>query len=78
MPNAPRDEVAGLLGTAVKIKLHSPPIEGRANEALVVFLAERLGLPRRAVRLERGDTSRHKQVRIDGLDLATVHRLLGI
>ena len=78
VPNAARDEVAGMFGSAVKIKLSAPPVEGRANEALVKFLAGRLGLPRRAVSLERGDTSRHKLVLIDGLDLATVRRLLGV
>ncbi len=76
IPNAPRDEVTGWLGAALKVKLHAPPLEGRANEALVEFLAGRLGLPHRAVTLLRGDTSRHKVVRIDGLDLATVKRRL--
>ena len=77
MPGASRDEVAGTMGSAVKIKLRAPPIEGRANEALVEFLAEKLVLPRRAVSLERGDTSRLKLLRIDGLDLATVRTRLG-
>ena len=77
-PNAPRTEVVGWLGDAVKIKLHAPPLEGRANAALCDFLAERLALPRRAVTLLRGDTSRAKLVRIAGLDLAAVRTRLGI
>ncbi len=77
IPGASRDEVAGTMGTAVKIKLRAPPVEGRANEALVEFLAEHLGLPRRAIALERGDTSRQKLLRIDGLDLPAVRARLG-
>ena len=70
IPNAPRDEIAGWLGAALKVKVHAPALDGRANEALLAFLAEKLGVPRRAVTLVRGDKSRHKVVRIDGLTLA--------
>ena len=78
IPGASRDEVTGTLGAAVKIKLRAPPVEGRANEALVEFLAARLALPRRAVTLERGDTSRHKVLLIAGLDQPTVRTRLGV
>ncbi|MBI4626230.1 MAG: DUF167 domain-containing protein [Verrucomicrobia bacterium] len=70
VPNAPRHEVVGWLGEALKVKIHAPPVEGRANEALCEFLADELGLPRRAVTVLRGDTSRLKLVRIAGLTLA--------
>jgi uncharacterized protein len=69
IPNAPRNEVVGWLGEALKIKIHAPPVEGRANDALCEFLAAELGLPRRAVTVLRGDTSRQKVVRIAGLTL---------
>ena len=69
IPNAPRDEIAGWLGAALKVKVHAPALDGRANDALLVFLAEKLGVPRRAVILVHGDKSRHKIVRIDGLTL---------
>jgi uncharacterized protein (TIGR00251 family) len=72
IPNAPRDEIAGWLGDALKVKVHAPALEGRANDALLVFLAKELGVPRRAVTLLRGDKSRHKVVRITGLTLAEV------
>ena len=62
----------------MKVKIQAPPIEGRANEALIEFLAEVLEVPRRTVTLVRGDTSRHKTVRIDGLDLAEARRRLGV
>lgn len=70
IPNAPRSQVVGWLGDALKIKIHAPPVEGRANEALCEFLADTLRLPRRAVTVLRGDTSRQKLLRIEGLTLA--------
>jgi hypothetical protein len=69
IPNAPRDEIAGWLGAALKVKVHAPALDGRANDALLAFLAAKLGVPRRAITLVRGDKSRHKVVRIDGLTL---------
>lgn len=72
IPNAPRNEIVGWLGPALKVKVHAPALEGRANDELLAFLAERLGLPRRAVTLVRGDKSRQKVVRIAGLDLSEV------
>jgi len=78
IPNAPRSEVAGWLGPALKIKVHAPALEGRANEELLDFLAARLGVPRRSISLLRGEKSRQKVVRIDGLDLAAVRARLQI
>ncbi len=72
IPNAPRDEIAGWLGDALKVKVHAPALEGRANDALLEFLADKLGIHRRDVTLVRGDKSRHKVVRITGLTLAEV------
>lgn len=67
IPNAPRSAVAGWLGEALKVKVKAPPVEGRANEALCEFLADELGVPRRAVTVLRGDTSRLKLIRIESL-----------
>jgi uncharacterized protein len=78
IPNAPRDEVVGWLGSALKVKVHAPALEGRANDALLEFFAEELAVPRRTVTLLRGDKSRQKVIRIDGLDLAEVKRRLGV
>ncbi|HTO04914.1 MAG TPA: DUF167 domain-containing protein [Opitutus sp.] len=78
IPNAPRNEIVGRLGDAIKVKIHAPPLEGRANDALCEFLAECLNVPRRGVTVVRGDTSRQKVVRIDGLSLAEATSRLGI
>lgn len=67
MPNAPRSEVAGTVEDAVKIRIKAPPVEGKANKALVEFLAETLGLRRRDVELLRGETGRNKQLLVRGL-----------
>lgn len=72
IPNAPRTEITGWLGGALKVKVRAPALDGRANDALLDFLATTLGLPRRAVTLVRGDKSRHKVVRVAGLTLAEV------
>ena len=72
VPNAKADSVAGEYAGAVKIKLRTPAIEGKATAALICFLAERLELPRHTVVLERGHKSRDKVIRIDGLSQADV------
>jgi len=64
MPNAKRTEVDGLHDGALRVRLAAPPIEGRANEALVAWLAKSLGVRRRDVELLRGESSRRKQVAI--------------
>jgi hypothetical protein len=76
VPNAPRTQVIGWLGEALKVKVHAPALEGKANEELCSFLAETLGLPKRSVRLLLGDTSRKKLLEIDGLTREQVVALL--
>ena len=78
VPNAPRSAVVGWLGDALKIKIHAPALEGRANDALCKFLADELGLQRRAVTLAHGNKSRQKLIRIAGLSLAEVKSRLGV
>ena len=65
-PGAKRSEIAGLHGAALKIRLAAPPIEGRANEALLKFIAELFDVPLRQVELKQGGQSRHKVVAITG------------
>ena len=68
VPNAKRNEVTGEHGDAVKIKVAAPAIEGKANEALLEFIAEKLGLHRRNLTLIAGGKSRDKLIEIVGLD----------
>jgi hypothetical protein len=67
IPNARSDVVVGKHGGALKIKLRAPPIEGKANVALLRFLAEQLKLPRKAIVLKSGEKSRDKTIQIHGL-----------
>lgn len=69
-PGAKRTEVAGLHGDALKIRLAAPPIEGRANEALLKFIAESFAVPLRQVELKQGGQSRHKVVAVSGSQVA--------
>lgn len=64
-PNAKRTEVVGLHGGDLRVRLAAPPVDGKANDTLTAWVAEQLHLPKRAVRLLRGTTSRQKQLEID-------------
>ena len=61
-PGAKRTEIAGLHGDSLKLRLASPPVDGKANECLIGFLAERLGVKRSQVTITRGLSSRRKTV----------------
>ena len=76
-PRASREEIAGFEGETLRVRVTAPPVEGRANRALVRLLAKRLGLPRGAVHVVTGQTSRSKVVAIDGLDATELRRRLG-
>ena len=76
-PGARKSGIAGLHGDSLKVKLSAPPSEGRANAELLRYLAEALGVPHSAVRLERGASSRKKWVRVSRTDIDP-QRLLGL
>jgi len=63
-PGAKRTAVAGVHGECLKIRLAAPAMEGRANAALVAFLAELFRVPQRSVSILRGETARRKTLRI--------------
>ncbi len=65
-PQARRTEVAGLHGESVKIRLAAPPLDNRANEELVAFVAARFGVARRDVTLLSGEKSREKRLEVRG------------
>lgn len=78
VPRASKNEVAGMHGEAIKIRLTAPPVEGKANEALITFLAEQLGVKRSQIEIVAGHTSRTKMVSVVGLLPDQVEeRLLG-
>jgi uncharacterized protein len=66
-PRAKRNAIVGELGDALKIALNAPPVDGRANEACIEFLAEALDVPRSSVTIVSGQNSRNKLVRVAGM-----------
>jgi uncharacterized protein (TIGR00251 family) len=75
-PRASRSAIEGVHAGALKVRLTAPPVDGAANEALVELLADRLGVPKRAVVIVGGASSRTKVVEVDGVDVARVRLLV--
>lgn len=75
-PRASRDAIEGEYADALEIPLCAPPVDNRANEALVQLLAERLNVPRAAVRIVAGEKSRRKRVVVAGVKREQVLQLL--
>ncbi|MGB7495891.1 MAG: DUF167 domain-containing protein [Candidatus Acidiferrum sp.] len=75
-PRASRDEIAGVMEGALKVRLCAPAVENRANEALVEFLARLLKTPKSAVRILSGERNRNKQVEIFGVTRQQIEGLL--
>ena len=71
-PRARKNAITGVVGEALKLALTAPPVEGRANEACIAFLAEFLNVPRSSVTIAAGDTCRRKLIRVAGLRAAEV------
>ena len=75
-PRAKRSALSGRLGEAWKLALAAPPVDGKANEECVRFLAEFAGVPRSRVRIVTGLTSRLKVVEIEGVSQEDLERRL--
>jgi len=75
-PRARKNAVVGVLGDALKLSLTAPPVEGRANQACIEFLAELLSVPRSSITIAAGESSRNKVVRVAGLRAAELRRRL--
>lgn len=77
-PRAARTEMVGAHGDALKVRVAAPPVDGAANQALVRFLAGRLGVPRAAVTVASGQGSRTKVLRVTGITVAEAVERLGL
>ena len=71
-PRAKKNAIIGEVGDALKLSLTAPPVEGRANEACITFLAEVLNVPRSSVTIAAGVNSRNKVIRVAGVSAAQV------
>ena len=76
-PRARKNAIIGVVGDIVKLALTAPPVDGRANQAVIEFLAELFEIPRASVTIASGETSRNKVVRIAGMSKQAVERKLG-
>lgn len=76
IPRSSRNEILGLEGGCLKIKVTSPPVEGLANKALIALLAEKLGVSKGRIEITAGRTARMKTVRIQGLTEADIAQAL--
>ena len=77
-PRAKRSALAGRIGEAWKLSLSAPPVDGKANEECVRFLAELARVPRARVRIVMGLTSRVKVVEIEGVSQEDLERCLSV
>lgn len=72
IPRASKTEFCGITGDEVKIKLRSPPVDGKANKALIEFLSESFGISKSSIELISGETSRNKRVLLHGVSEESV------
>lgn len=77
-PGARRTELAGRHGDEIKIRVAAPPVEGRANDALIKFIADRIDVPPSRVHIVAGETSRSKRVLVEGVRSDAVRGALGL
>jgi uncharacterized protein len=77
-PRARKNAITGELGDTLKLSLTAPPVEGRANEACIEFLANLLKVPRSSVTIASGLSSRRKVIRVSGVSADEVQERLGI
>jgi uncharacterized protein (TIGR00251 family) len=75
-PRASRNELVGLHGDALKLRLTTPPVDGKANKAVIAFLAKLFKIPKSAVMIKSGLQSRSKKVLLSGLDEHDVRSLV--
>jgi uncharacterized protein (TIGR00251 family) len=75
-PRAKKTAITGTVGDALKISITAPPVDGKANQAVIEFFADIFKIPRSSVTIASGETSRLKMIRISGVDKATLQQRL--
>jgi uncharacterized protein (TIGR00251 family) len=75
-PRSSRNELAGLHGDALKLRLTTPPVDGRANKAVIAFLAKLLKIPKSAIMIKSGLQSRSKKILLTGVSEEQLRRLV--
>jgi uncharacterized protein len=75
-PRARKNAITGVVGDALKLALTAPPVDGKANRAVIEFFADLFAIPRSSVTIASGETSRNKVVRVSGLSRTVVEQRL--
>ena len=75
-PRARKNAITGQVGDSLKLALTAPPVDGKANQAVIEFFADLFAIPRSSITIASGETSRNKIVRISGMDRAALEQRL--
>ncbi|GBF33286.1 hypothetical protein DCCM_2385 [Desulfocucumis palustris] len=75
-PRASRNQLAGIMDDALRVRITAPPVDGEANEACIKFLAEVFKVPRQSVQLVSGHTGRNKMIRIAGINAERILQMI--
>ncbi len=67
-PRSSRAEIRGVMGSALKVKLTSAPVDGAANRQLIELLSKKFGIKKSSIKIMKGETSRNKVIKIEGID----------
>ena len=78
VPRAGKNEIQGVHGDALKIRLQAPPVDGKANETLIRFLSDLLKIPRAQITIIAGESGRNKNILITGLSKAELINKLNL
>ena len=77
-PRSSRNAIAGVVGDAVKLAITAPPVDGKANQAVIDFLAELFRVPKSSIAIVSGETGRNKLIAVRGLSAEQVRKKLGV
>ncbi len=77
-PRASKNQIAGLYEDAIKLRITAPPVDGEANEACRVYLAELLKVPRSRVEIVSGHTGRNKTIKVVGVSAERLLKVFGL
>lgn len=77
-PRASRTAIVGLIGDAVKLAITAPPVDGKANQAVVEFLSDLFRVPKSSIEIVSGETGRNKLIAIRGVTAEQVRKMLGV
>lgn len=77
-PRASRNAIAGVMGDAIKLAITAPPVDGKANEAVIDYLSDLFRVPKSSIIIVSGETGRNKLIAIRGLSAEQVRKVLGV